>query len=72
MKSAPTNTATVLGIDVGSVYLSVVQLDLNGSILNTFYGFHQGNLNRALEQAEAQLDLQQCPWNWRCFLYGEI
>lgn len=58
MKSAPTKTATVLGIDVGSVSLSVVQLDLDGRILNSFYGFHQGNLDKTFEKVEEQLDLK--------------
>jgi predicted CoA-substrate-specific enzyme activase len=35
---------TVLGIDIGSVSLSAVQLDLEGNILSRFYQFHKGNI----------------------------
>jgi len=35
---------SVLGIDIGSVALSAVQLDPEGRILHKIYRFHKGNI----------------------------
>ena len=47
---------TILGIDVGSVTLSVVKLDLEGNILEQFYIFHNGNINEAILSLKKQID----------------
>jgi predicted CoA-substrate-specific enzyme activase len=57
MKNAPKNTGSILGIDIGSVSLSVVQMDFSGKILNHFYSPHKGNIQKALLSAQKALDL---------------
>jgi predicted CoA-substrate-specific enzyme activase len=42
---------TILGIDIGSVSLSIVQLDLSGRVLKRFYQFHKGNIRAAFSNA---------------------
>ncbi len=51
--------ASVLGIDIGSVSLSAVQIDHDGIILNKFYGFHKGDIRKALMDAGQVLDLSR-------------
>lgn len=48
---------SVLGIDIGSVSLSIVQLDTAGNILRHFYQFHKGNIRDALLDADKIFDL---------------
>jgi len=48
MPEAVTSQDTILGIDIGSCSISVVQLDADGKILNKFYGFHKGNIRDTL------------------------
>jgi len=48
---------SVLGVDVGSVSLSLVQLDLEGKILRQFYRFHKGNISEAFSEAAKIFDL---------------
>lgn len=48
---------TILGIDIGSVTLSLVQMDLSGKILKTVYLFHQGQIREHLLAAGQQIDL---------------
>ncbi|MCX6280335.1 MAG: hypothetical protein NTU51_00045 [Bacteroidetes bacterium] len=48
---------TILGIDVGSVTISLVLTDLSGKILKTIYVFHQGQVRECLRTAGLQLDL---------------
>ncbi len=48
---------SILGIDIGSVSLSVVQLDREGRILRRFYLFHKGNIPQALSIAGKEFDL---------------
>ena len=43
---------SVLGIDIGSVSLSIVELDPDGKILRQFYKFHKGNIRQAFSDAE--------------------
>ncbi|MFZ4562272.1 MAG: acyl-CoA dehydratase activase [Bacteroidales bacterium] len=53
----PPVTETLLGIDVGSVTISIVRMDLTGKILNTFYLFHKGQIRECLRNAGQQMDL---------------
>jgi predicted CoA-substrate-specific enzyme activase len=46
-----------LGIDIGSVSFSYVLLDQNGTILQSGYLFHHGNIYGLLEETLAGLDL---------------
>ena len=50
---------SVLGIDIGSVSLCLVQLDMESKILRRFYQFHKGNIRDALLQAGKIFDLSQ-------------
>ena len=54
---APGNS--VLGIDIGSVSLSIVQMDPAGKILTKFYQFHKGNIRETFLDAEKLFDLAQ-------------
>jgi len=49
----------VLGIDIGSVSLSIVQLADDGKILKQFYQFHKGNIAAAFSEAEKTFDLKR-------------
>ncbi|TFH23630.1 MAG: CoA activase, partial [Bacteroidia bacterium] len=40
----------ILGIDVGSVSISVVVMDLEGKLMDNSYQLHQGNIRGALDQ----------------------
>jgi predicted CoA-substrate-specific enzyme activase len=48
---------SVLGIDIGSVSLSAVQLDTAGHIVRRFYRFHEGNIRNAFSEAAGTFDL---------------
>jgi predicted CoA-substrate-specific enzyme activase len=48
---------SILGIDIGSVSISVVQLDYEGNILRRFYQFHKGNILDTLSVAGSKFDL---------------
>jgi len=48
---------TLLGIDIGSVTISLVSMDLSGKILKTIYLFHKGQIRDCLRSATHQLDL---------------
>jgi predicted CoA-substrate-specific enzyme activase len=48
---------TVLGIDIGSVSLSIVQLNNKGKILRRFFQFHKGNIRRSFSDAGKIFDL---------------
>jgi len=50
---------SILGIDIGSVSLSMVQLDREGNILRQYYQFHKGNIRNALSEAMKIFDLAQ-------------
>ncbi len=50
--------ANVIGIDVGSVSLSIVQMSLDGAILNSAYSFHKGNIRQTLREIQQDLDLR--------------
>ena len=47
----------ILGVDIGSVSISIVKLDLNKDILDTAYLFHHGNIALSLEKAILNIDL---------------
>jgi len=48
---------SILGIDIGSVSLSIVQLDEEGNIQRQFYKFHKGNICNTFSDAERIFDL---------------
>jgi predicted CoA-substrate-specific enzyme activase len=48
---------SVIGVDIGSVSLSAVQLSPDGKILNRFYKFHKGNLHLTFSEALKSFDL---------------
>ncbi len=56
-KAGHLNTETLLGIDIGSVTISLVLMDLSGRILKTLYLFHKGQIRECLRSATHQLDL---------------
>jgi predicted CoA-substrate-specific enzyme activase len=51
-------SATLLGIDIGSVTISMVQMNLSGKILKTAYLFHKGQIRKCLRTAGQQMDLE--------------
>ncbi len=48
---------TILGIDIGSVTLSMVQTDYRGNILQTAYRFHRGRIIETIIETEKDFDL---------------
>jgi predicted CoA-substrate-specific enzyme activase len=44
------HTGLILGIDVGSVSISVVSMDLSGALIDQSYVLHQGNIREALNR----------------------
>jgi predicted CoA-substrate-specific enzyme activase len=50
---------SVLGIDIGSVSLNIVQLDAEGEILRRFNLFHKGKISEAFSKAGEIFDLSQ-------------
>jgi len=48
-----------LGIDVGSVSVSLVLLDEQMKVIKTYYAFHKGQIMEHLEKAIGELDLSQ-------------
>lgn len=57
MKSELPRTEILLGIDIGSVTISVVQTDLAGRILKTSYLFHKGQIRDGLAAAGREINL---------------
>ena len=51
------HTETLLGIDIGSVAISIVQIDLSGRVLKTRYLFHKGQIRECLNSAGQDFDL---------------
>lgn len=77
MKNAPRKSATLLGIDIGSVALSIVQMDFNGKIINSYYGFHHGELLDKLTAISDIFDLSTvvrigCIGNSQCLNAGRV
>ena len=52
-----TSYTRVLGLDVGAVSLSAVEMDRDGTILRTFYEFHRGQVEACLGRVLGGLDL---------------
>lgn len=48
---------SVLGIDIGSVALSIVQIDLSGNILKEVYVFHKGHIKESLLSVQKSFNL---------------
>ncbi|MFH1937753.1 MAG: hypothetical protein ABIK52_09340, partial [Bacteroidota bacterium] len=48
---------SILGIDIGSVTISLVQMELSGKIRKTVYLFHKGQIRESLLVAGQQIDL---------------
>ncbi|MEI7662161.1 MAG: BadF/BadG/BcrA/BcrD ATPase family protein, partial [Bacteroidota bacterium] len=48
---------TLIGIEVGSVTVSFVQVDFSGQILKAVYLFHKGRIRECFRSAEGQLDM---------------
>lgn len=48
---------TILGIDIGSVAISLVQTDTDGNFLSSSYAFHHGRIPETLLKLEENLDL---------------
>ncbi|MBI5219819.1 MAG: CoA activase [Bacteroidia bacterium] len=51
------NPGFVLGVDIGSLSLSVVKSDLSGKIHDSFYRFHQGQIRECLQSLSKEIDL---------------
>ena len=49
----------IVGIDIGSVALSVVILDENGTVINSSYRSHQGAISETLLSMLDNIDLHQ-------------
>ena len=47
----------ILGIDVGSISIAVVELSGDGSVLRYHYSFHEGHIRERLAEALADFDL---------------
>ena len=56
-ESTPAVTETLLGIDIGSVTISLVQMNFSGQILKTAYLFHKGQIRECLALAGQHVDL---------------
>ncbi|MBW1893598.1 MAG: hypothetical protein JRI91_07880, partial [Deltaproteobacteria bacterium] len=54
----PTNS-NILGIDIGSVSISAVEMAPNKKITGTYYQFHQGKITETLKNILEQLDLRR-------------
>ena len=57
MEAENTMTGSVLGIDIGSVSLSLVQMDLSGRIRRAIYRPHRGQVRDCLVNAGKDFDL---------------
>ena len=56
------NQSTVLGIDIGSVSIGVVQLTPDRQMVHSGYGFHFGDLTGTLRKLLSDLDLGRPSW----------
>ena len=59
MVKANSSRDSVLGIDIGSVSLSIVQLDHEGKVLQQFYKFHKGNIHDTISEASKIFDFRE-------------
>lgn len=51
--------ATILGIDIGSVSLSIVEIDVNQNILQNVYTFHHGQIHATLNALLKSLNIDR-------------
>jgi len=56
IQSERSASTTVLGIDIGSVSLSLVQMDMKGKMLKEVYLFHKGQIRNSLLAAGSCID----------------
>lgn len=49
----------IIGIDIGSVALSVVLIDKKGAVVDTFYEFHRGAIADTLREILHKIDIDQ-------------
>jgi predicted CoA-substrate-specific enzyme activase len=54
------DTHTVIGIDIGSISISIAELDCAGTARNTAYGFHRGRIGETLAELLSGFDLLRC------------
>ena len=59
MATVSVSRNSILGIDIGSVSLYIVQMDTEGNILRRFCQFHKGNIRDAFSEAGKIFDLSQ-------------
>ncbi len=57
MGKKKTETTRVIGIDIGSISISMAELSFDGKILNTAYTFHNGDPRTSLTKLLAAFDL---------------
>src|SRR5512145_535541 len=48
----------IVGIDIGSVALSVVEMDEQGAVINSLYSFHQGAIADTLRSMLGAIDIE--------------
>ena len=51
------NQGSLLGIDIGSVSMSIVKVDLSGKFLSSSYSFHHGRIPETLMKLQENFDL---------------
>ncbi|MBT4088529.1 MAG: hypothetical protein HOE30_08565, partial [Deltaproteobacteria bacterium] len=49
----------ILGIDIGSISISIAELDLNKTVLKTAYSFHNGDIKGCLKGLLKQFELHE-------------
>ncbi len=53
------NSKSILSIDIGSVSIAMVLMDLDGNVLQSAYVFHKGKVREALLELEREIDLSR-------------
>lgn len=56
------NRPQILGIDIGSVAIAIAAVTTAKEVVRTAYGFHHGNIPKALMGLLADLDLTRIRW----------
>ena len=49
----------VIGIDIGSVSISIAEIDMNGVLVKSAYSFHNGNIEDGIKSVLAGFDLKR-------------
>ncbi len=57
-----TNQPAILGIDIGSVSIGIIQLTTDRQIVHSRYGFHFGDMAGTLVNLLSDFDLGQAFW----------